>query len=282
MPAAGKSNSSGDLAYLIAAGARRYRWAAWWAVRALRRLGDFRGEIVVLSDRRYEFGEYARCMVVPTAVSPDGAKVLKLRAREHIDFAAYQRVLFVDCDIVVARTLEGLMAQARREHALVATDDLRQRVGVGANWRCLDRAEIDANASRLAANSGCFAAPGSALAGWLESWEDVLEASHDRQGPGFDQPGLNACMVREIFPVRLEPGLMWFPKLDPERKLCDADPALAHFHGIDRHINRLWRMRSYAMRRERENTRGSRIPVLSGGDAVLTDPRPVGAPTSAQ
>lgn len=238
-------STSGDLAYFVAAGPLRYQWAAWWAVRALRQLASFKGEIIVLSDRRYAFGDDAKCITVPVARQVDEAKRLKLRARHYIDFSAYRRVMFLDSDLVATRPLDVVLNRAEQENALVATDDLKHCIGGGFTYRCLDPEEIALHRQRLGVNSGFFVAPGKFLAEWLTAWEGILDATSGRVGPGFDQPGLNACMVRNLFPVVLEPELMWFPKRDPEKTLCAASPSLIHFHGIGRHINRFWRMRSY-------------------------------------
>jgi hypothetical protein len=253
-PAVRRPEPTGDLAYLVAAGAARYRWAARIAARSLRRLGGFAGDIVILSDRRYDFGDDVRCLVVPEVSGAQSAKSLKLTARGLIDFSAYRRVLFIDCDIIVARPIETLLAQAHQEQALIATDDLRHNIGTGSTWRCLDPAEISASRNVLAVNSGCFAAPGHLLDGWLSVWENVLREARDRPGPGFDQPGLNACMIRHLFPVVAQSGLMWFPRCDPAMSLCDPLPLLIHFHGIDRHLTRIWKMRNCLRRLSRTGT----------------------------
>jgi hypothetical protein len=242
-------STSGDLAYFVAAGPLRYQWAAWWAVRALRRLAGFEGKIVVLSDRHYAFGDGAQCITVSVARQVEEAKRLKLRARQHIDFSAYRRVMFLDSDLVATHSLSAVLNRAEQENALVATDDLKHCIGDGFTYRCLDPGEIELHRQRPGVNSGFFVAPGRFLAEWLTAWEGVLDATRERVGPGFDQPGLNACMVRNIFPIALEPELMWFPQIDPEKKLCAANPSLIHFHGIGRHLNRFWRMRTYIRQR---------------------------------
>jgi len=145
--------------------------------------------------------------------------------------------------------LTPLFDRADREGVLLVTDDLKQCIGKGFTWRCLDKGEIAANRTRLGVNSGWFVAPGRSLGQWLAIWDGVLDASRNRPGPGFDQPGLNACMVRGLFPIVLEPDLMWFPGRDPDKQLCAAEPSLVHFHGIGRHLGRFWKMRSYVRRR---------------------------------
>lgn len=232
-----------DLAYLVAFGSWRYRRAAAYAIRALRGAGGFAGEVAVLSERPWRAPGGARVAVVDDPELRAEPKWLKLRAREILDLARYERVLFIDCDIVVRAPLADLLARCGHGR-LVCTDDLRHTVGHGMCARCLEPDELAAHGERtMGINSGFFCATGTRLDAHLATWCDVQRACAGRPGPGFDQPALNAAMVRGLIPVDLHEGLMWFPGRDPRMERCRTDAPLVHFHGIGRHLSRLWRMR---------------------------------------
>ncbi len=236
-----------DLAYFVAMGPHRFRWAAWWAVRSLRWHG-FDGDIVVITDRPYDFGNDVRNVVVADRDAVAEPKWMKMRARHHIAMVDYRCVVFLDSDIAVSRPLDPFLSLALDQQVMVGTDDLMNCIGEGFSFRCLEPDEIELHRSRRAINSGFIAMPGAHADEWLLRWEHMQQETLHRPGPGWDQPGLNACMVRGIIPIQLIEGQMWFPGRDPEKARCIADPILVHFHGIGRHLNRFWRMRRFVRR----------------------------------
>lgn len=239
--------TSKDLAYFVAMGPRRYRWAAWWAVRSLR-LQGFSGDIVVITDRPYGFGDDVRNIVVADADAVAEPKWMKMRACRHITMADYRAVIFLDSDIAVRRPLNPFIEMALEQQVMTGTDDLMSCIGEGFSLRCLEPEEIAANRTRRAINSGFVVMPGAQADAWLGRWEQMQQETLDRKGAGWDQPGLNACMVRGIIPIHLLEGHMWFPRRDPDKERCMADPTLVHFHGLGRHLNRFWRMRRFVRR----------------------------------
>lgn len=245
--------SGPDLAYLIAVGHRRYRMAARTAVESLIGPGGFRGRVVVLSDHalRLPAGVETRRVEDPALIAEP--KRLKFRIGDYLSVSEYRHVLFLDADLVTRADLVAPIAEPLASGGLVCTDDIRQTVDRGLCHRCLDAEELAVHGGRsLGVNSGFFAAAGARIGDYLRTWEGIVDACADWPGEGFDQPGLNAAMLRARLPVCLVPGLMWFPRRDPQRARCRADAPLVHFHGAGRRWTRAWRMRTFARRVARE------------------------------
>ncbi len=244
-----------DLAYLVAAGKRRFRWAAATAIRCLRGPGGFTGEIRVFTDRPGRMPGAAQCIVVDDPADRAQPKWMKLHAARWIDFAAYDRVLFLDSDIVVRAPVAPFLDRCQAEDALLACDDLCHPIGHGMCARCLSPEERAAHGETTPGiNSGFWCAPGARLADWLAAWEQILIDCADVPGPGFDQPGLNAAMLRGAIPVCRIDRQMWFPRRDPTHRKADPDAPIVHFHGIGRHLNRYLRMRRFARSLLRKHT----------------------------
>lgn len=243
------SRDADDLAYLIAVGDRRFHYAAHSAVSALRRLGNFGGRIVLLTDRERRAPPGCHAVRVRDPGLLAEPKRIKLRLAEFLDPSGWRRVLFLDADVAVAHPFLHHVADAVDAGALVCTDDIGQSVDAGLSARLLSDAERALHGGRsLGVNSGFFVGRGEFMAGWLRSLEDLLDANRHIPGNGFDQPALNAAMLRGLVPVGVVRGLMWFPRFDPDQRTCIADPPLVHFHGAGRKWRRAWRMRRFVRR----------------------------------
>jgi hypothetical protein len=226
-----------DLLYTIGVGRHCYRAAARLAVRSARKYGRFRGDVVVLADRDVGVDGYGDTVVVRDPGDLVEPKSLVLKIGSFVDLARYDRVVFIDSDVLVCRSLEALMDHA--QHALVATDDVGKTVAEGYNHRCLTAEELRAHGDRLAVNSGFFIARGSHLDAWLEEWRRTLEMFESGPAVGIDQDGLNAAMVRGSIPVLCVPGLMWWPRRAGSWALTVHPPYLIHYHNLGRKPNRL-------------------------------------------
>ncbi|MDQ2069399.1 hypothetical protein [Natronospira bacteriovora] len=245
--------SKPDLAYFIAVGHFRYRMAARAAAASLLGPGAFQGEVVILTDRVARWPEGVRGIVVSDPVLLAQPKRLKLRIGDFVDLSAYGRVTFFDADLVIRGPVLDRIAEPLAAAALVCTDDIGQTVDQGLCARCLEPEELAEHGGRsLGANSGFFAARADVIGGYLKIWEGILDDHADRPGGGFDQPGLNAAMLRGSLPVCMARGLMWFPRRDPEMATCLPDAPLVHFHGAGRRWRRTFRMRKFARRLIRE------------------------------
>jgi len=236
-----------DLAYLIAVGHRRYRMAARAAIDSLLGSGQFKGEIVLFTDRPMRLPAGVRLVQVTDPDLLAQPKRLKLQIGRYVDPAAYRHVMFFDADLVSRGPVLDRVAEPLAAGAMVCTDDFGQTVDKGLCRRCLDSDELERHGGKsLGVNSGFFAARGELLQDYLSTWETIVDECADRPGSGFDQPGLNAAMIRGQIPVCIVPGMMWFPRRDPEQQLCLPDAPLVHFHGAGRRWGRTFRMRAFA------------------------------------
>lgn len=244
-----------DLAYLVAIGHRRYRAAAATAVRSLIDIGGFDGRVVVFSDRPMRLPAGVERVPVDDPALLAQPKRLKLRVGDFLPLERFRNIFFLDADLVVRGGLLRWIREPLESGALVCTDDIGQTVDQGLCGRCLNPAEYTLHAGHsLGVNSGFFAASGERLRDYLAVWENGVDACADKPGPGFDQPALNAAMLRADLPVCMVRGLMWFPRRDPDARQCLPDAPLVHFHGAGRSWGRNWRMRAFARRLRKGNT----------------------------
>lgn len=180
------------------------------------------------------------------------ANRMKMLARKHVDFSRYQRVLFLDSDILIQQDVNPLLEQCR-DGLFVCTDDLHKPLREGGCWRALSEEEVRVHGERLGVNGGFFVAEGAVIDHYLSAWQSGMETFQHRPGPGFDQPALNACIVRGLIPARIVENIMWFPHEDPHNRIAPAQAPLIHYHGIGRHLGRYWRMRSHWLRLRNTN-----------------------------
>jgi phosphoribosylpyrophosphate synthetase len=122
-----------DVAYTIGLGASVYRESARLAVRSLVQHGRFNGDIFVFSDEDIELGGSVRTVLVNDPVCIAQPKWLKVKAPEYIDFNQYERVLFVDGDIITQMPVDDLLQQAGE--SMVVTDDVHFHLHQGLNSR---------------------------------------------------------------------------------------------------------------------------------------------------
>jgi hypothetical protein len=232
-----------DLAYLVAFGKRRFRWAVSIAARSLIECGGFRGEVVILSDRQGRGIRGVSWKVVKDPRARFQAKWMKHGVREIMDLPGFDRVLMLDSDILVRHRIDGLLERCD-DRSVVCTNDMGNMVGQGSCGRCLTPEELTKyGATMRGVNSGFLLGKGRVMDRALRVWRNVQEESEGIPGEGFDQPALNAAIVRGLIHADMVPGLMLFPRRDPDSQWARPDAPFVHFHGIDRHLNRYLRMR---------------------------------------
>ncbi|MGQ0613731.1 MAG: hypothetical protein ACT4PV_08345 [Planctomycetaceae bacterium] len=219
------------LVYLVCVGEAVYGEMARVCVDSLRAAGRYGGDLVVLTDGAFEGGAGAQTVRVSATGDATGSRRLKLAAWRHIDASAYDRVLFLDLDVVAVGDLAPLFAF--EPSAVCAGDEYpfnrlwRPSVGSALRWweRLLHGIAWGVNAGAV-----CF--PAGVLRSCLERWEREMERCLPRMGRWIDQPALNACIVRREFPfvpyprswIELPPLYAWLGRgrrfeLRPETKL---------------------------------------------------------------
>lgn len=241
--------SADDLAYLVTVGNGRFHYIARGAIEALRQAGDFRGRIVLLSDRDIDTEQDCQVIRVRDPALLAEPKLIKLHLADFLHPADFRRVLFLDADVAVRAPFADKVAGLISGGALVCTDDSGQTVDRGLCARLLDTDERVLHAGRsLGVNSGFFVGAGAHMSEWLAEWKALLDANRHRRGDGFDQPVLNAAMLRGLLPVCVIRGMMWFPRLDPDRLTCGTHAPLVHFNGAGRKWRRAWQMQRFVRR----------------------------------
>lgn len=229
-----------DIAYLIATQQECYREAVNIAIRALRRLGGFKGEIAVFCDTAFR---------VPRGVEqillrPDelDRPTIKCRAGARLDLERYQRVLYLDADVLVRFPLDAILARCDQGR-LVCTDDMASKTSWDFFSRCFAPRELDRYGDLPGINAGFFCAPGKQLRKWLRIWEQTADECAGCPGAGYDQPPLNAAIRRGLIPLELIPDQMLFPGYHPNSpdwagSITDVyartsqNAPLVHFNGI--------------------------------------------------
>lgn len=231
-----------DLAYLVAVGAvePRFLHAVEWCVTSLRRWGCYAGEIAVITDQpagALPAAVRAEATVIQVDESRlrdaghgrsayDRYLMARLRVHHLLDVAAHDRVLYVDCDVLAIRDvmplLEGLDAfRYSREFQPMAAPMYNA---------CLTDAELEEARWRRGINSGVYAAPGPYLGECLDRWKALLD-SHPR-GKGYDQPALNALVLRGLIRARPLPALsVGYPVLPDFAEHFREQTRLLHYCG---------------------------------------------------
>ncbi len=231
----GRTSSEGDLVYLLATGRARYFWAARLAIDSVRRFGGFSGPIMVVSDRPWRAPHGAEVRVLPAA-RLRLPYIPKSAIRDVTPLEDWATVTFLDADVLVRAPLAPWIERAR-EGRMVAADDMGNRVGEGWCEACLTPDERRDAADAPGINAGFFSARGDRLGAFFDAWQAVVERNRPPGGTGYDQPALNAAVVRGLVPAEVHRGAMWFPRWHPQLGTGAAREAAArasfvHFNGV--------------------------------------------------
>jgi hypothetical protein len=240
-----------DLAYLVATEHDALRAAANLAVRSLRRFGQFSGDIVVFTDRLFALPDDVEQLVLAPHELERSA--LKCRAGSKLDLESYQRVLYLDADILVRSSLDGILARCRDR--VVCTDDMGLTTRMDFFSRCFSEADLASLGDLPGVNAGFFCAPGARLREWLRIWEHAIAEHAHMPGAGIDQPPFNFSLRKGLIPFDLVPDQMWFPRYHPNSpdlagrttlayERTQARGPLAHYCGLRVRPDQLTRMRA--------------------------------------
>jgi len=237
---------------------RLYTQLAPHFVRAVRSVGQHRGDVVVITDEPDLEIPGARMVYVdsrpqyhggPSQVAkaqelfrtgwlnPAG-KLVKIDAHYLIDFSAYSQVMCLDTDVLPIRPLAPLFdLHAECPEAMLVTNGVDQeRVTNSFNGRVLTAEEKARWKGDVGYNSGFFVVSGTHGPDQLRVWRRVWEETRHIPGKGVDQPVLNAVLYRQDIRWRECRYQMIFPYLtrgwDRSEKYRDA--SLMHFHRMTR------------------------------------------------
>ncbi len=234
-----------NLIYLTAVGRLdpRFLESVGWCVTTLRQRGRFRDDILVVTDQAPdEFPAALRAEVrllrAPAEQLCDPAHARGwhdryLTARLHLpelfDLTPYDQVMYLDADILAIRPLDELFdtgGQFRYGREF-------QPMTGGAFSHCLTAAEREQARWLRGINSGAFAAPAALLPDCIRAWRAILDRQPD--GIGYDQPALNAAILRGAFPARAWPALsIGYPALAYFDQHFGPAATLLHYCGARR------------------------------------------------
>jgi glycosyltransferase involved in cell wall biosynthesis len=199
-----------NLIYLVAVGIddQRFVTMAQWCVESLRRWGQFDGDIAILTDAASaELFDGLRKLAEIVAVDEAllwnedhdrGRSVrfqmARLNVAKVIDLARYETVMYLDVDILAVKDVRPLF------EAVTEFRYAREFVPMSlpAYSASLTAEELEEARWRRAINSGTFVAPAAVLGSCLEAWSTELNRSP--AGDAYDQPALNAAILRNKFP----------------------------------------------------------------------------------
>ena len=198
------------LIYLVAVGIDDPRFAtmAGWCVESLRQWGRFDGDIRILTDAESavllgDLERQAHVVVVDDGLLWDSThgrnrserfQMARLNVHHAIDLSAYDTVMYLDVDILAIGDIRPLFEHVTEFRY---AREFQPMSGPGYNANLTDE-ELEQARWRRAINSGTFVAPATELEHCLAVWRAELDRSPS--GAAYDQPALNAVILRNEFP----------------------------------------------------------------------------------
>ena len=122
---------------------------------------------------------------------------------------------YLDADIIVRGSLAPCMRPVRTRE-LVCAHDMGNTASEGYCSALLTQDERRRAATMLGANGGFFCARGDRLGTTFDVWEAILAKRRPPFHGGFDQPALNAAIVRGQIDADIVSDAMWFPRWHPK------------------------------------------------------------------
>ena len=230
------------LVYTTAFGDERFHRLADAMLRSLRRRG-YGGDAAVIVDRHRPFAgdPDARVLVLPDA---DGSPLVKARLHELADVSGYDRILFVDSDVVFLGdpapvfALSGERMMLSRDHCPLSRNGFNLTFFAPEERRAPELARI------RSVNTGVIAFPGARYAeyadAWTRAWRDGavqrrVAALPRGLGELRDQP----VMQRMVTCGGLDAGylpdeLLLMPLFFSEEKPLHPEAVLVHLNGTSR------------------------------------------------
>ncbi|MBC8143414.1 MAG: hypothetical protein H7Y38_18455, partial [Armatimonadetes bacterium] len=141
------------------------------SIDALRDFGVYSGEILVFSDRAFTY-RGSQNIVLPLADAKESVAI-RIACYRYFDFAAYDRVLFLDADILACRPVAPLF-DLPETFIYFPQDDRYFTSGI------IDALYFDADMWRRhwwkhPLNAGQFVLAGSRFAAFMQKWEAVCD-----------------------------------------------------------------------------------------------------------
>jgi len=183
-------------------------------IASLRGAGRYDGEIAVLSDGSFPEGtEGVTVHRLPETKDAFGIRSSKLGAARVLDATRYDRILWIDSDVIAIDDVAPLFSFVRK--GLAAGDERPfNTLRVESVGGCLTRWERLRHRFRWGINAGVFCVEASLLGKYLDLWQAEVERCRARLHRWVDQPPLNAMIVRkQIEFTPYPPGWIELPLL---------------------------------------------------------------------
>lgn len=140
-------------------------------------LGKFDGEILIFSDKPVEY-RGARNVVLPIANSNESIK-LRITCYQHFDFSSYNRVMYLDLDIIACRDVNWLFA---RDEDLTYFSQIDTYYTTGyINVAYMDSATFWKHWWKRPINAGQYLLRGSCFESVMRVWEEVCDRFQDKR-----------------------------------------------------------------------------------------------------
>ncbi len=141
------------------------------SIDSLRDIGNFDGEILVFSDKPVDYCG-ASNIVLPMPNSVESIK-LRITCYKHFDFSAYDRVLFLDLDIIACRDINWLFARDE-DFTYFSQIDHYFTTGI-INCSYMDGRTLAKHWWKRPINAGQYLLSGRRFDAVMEHWEEVCD-----------------------------------------------------------------------------------------------------------
>ena len=230
------------------------------AVQSAREAGAFNGAIVMLTDHPEHLADLdltvveidgaAHCARFPalSRVNRHWAENLRAFADLYHDFAQYDRVLYLDTDILCAGPVGPVIEAIGTDYLhfayapcagwldsnAIALDHHSPFLRKGADTTVLDSSPI-AQGSLTGVCSGSYGMAGDRVSQFMQLWRELLLACFDRGEEVTDQMALNECLLGGSIPGLALPNEMvayplWALMGRAERRELPANPVPVLYH----------------------------------------------------
>jgi len=166
-----------NLIYYTVFGDEPYYRNLCTSIDSLLDLGRFEGDILVFSDKPFDY-RGARNVVLPIANSNESIK-LRITCYQHFDFSTYNRVMYLDLDIIACRDVNWLFC---RDEILTYFPQIDTYYTTGIiNAAYLDSATFWKHWWKRPINAGQYLIRGSEFDSIMQQWEEVCDRFQDRR-----------------------------------------------------------------------------------------------------
>lgn len=227
-----------NLIYMCAYGTDIYMDIANECIESIRKSG-FDGDLILLNDRiehshdLISSANYARLI----KFIPDKGRLPRCQIREFINLREYDKVMYLDCDILAIGSLEAVFDRAVAP--AIAVPEEAFRIGdmiLNHLYLTHPQKRNAAIMSQRHINSGTVVMIGKYADGILEQWEKTWRGAPESTPKQFhDQAALQAMIVNgSVWHTDIPDEHYYFPliPLDRPAKEFDPDTRLIHFNGF--------------------------------------------------